>query len=1182
MEKEKLMLARKLETEKEEAESRRLETEHKFKTDLEKMSKKKVKVKMSPFDEKIDSMDAYLNVYETYAVAQDWDKEIWSLNLPFLLKGTAREVFDRLPLEDRKDYDKLKAALLRQFELTDDGYKKKFRTERPRDNETFVMFLARISRYLDGWLRLSKVDKTYEGLLDFILRDQFLDVCNRELYQNLSSKRLVKAKDVAEDADLFAKTRGGPKYVVNRTNKDRSYKPYEIPQRHYPSSRNVGTSNRGSSNVANRGRGYQPFGVLKCYKCGRIGHSSYYCRSGKYGGNSANAAAELEVEQEQESSKGENRNSKESRNRGRGRDRSRSRGRGRNRDRDRSKSSRSESGNSIIELSDVEELGMLSVSTCPTKPGTCNGRDVIAMRDTGCTCVIVKRDLVEASQFLEKTRRCKYIDGSEHRLDVARIDIDCPYFKGTVEALVVDNPTNDVIIGNVEGAVEPQFSSLASAVETRAQAKVKKQVKLKVPSQILDVSREEFLDKQQKDSTLDLCRKKAEEGTIKQCRGKGSVRFEIRNRLLYREYTAQNLDKSRQLIVPKCLRETVMKVAHDSLLSGHLGIRKTSDRVLGELYWPGVMAEVRRYCQSCSICQRTIAKGRVSKVPLGKMPLIDTPFKRVAVDIVGPIEPMTDRKNRYILTMVDYATRYPEAIALPSIETERVAEALVDMYSRLGVPEEMLTDCGSQFTSELMAEVSRLLSLRQLTTTPYHPMCNGLVEKFNGSLKQMLKRMCSERPRDWDRYLNAMLFAYREVPQESLGFSPFELLYGRTIRGPITVLRELWAGKTENDEVKTTYQYVMDLQEKLEDTCKIAQQQLAKSSARYKKYYNRKARDRRFKAGSKVLVLLPTKHNKLLLHWKGPYVVVEVVNRLDYRIDVDGKLKTFHANMLKQYCERKDDSKSIPDKGILSKVGAAIVEEDQRDYDRLDPNESSDEFSSRVEKDIVLCPIKQGTETYKDDEINPELTVECKQEVVDLLDNFSKVLTDIYFVCILLLILFKFISNVGAIAVPLTDLTKKGQPNLVEWGESQEKAFQTLKASLMGPPILKLPDLDQTFILRVDASDLGLGSVLLQESDGEKLPVAYASRKLLPREQKYSVIEKECLAIVWAVAKFHRYLFGKDFVLETDHQPLTYLNKAKLSNSRLMRWALALQPYRISIRAIPGRENVGADYLSRV
>ncbi len=100
------------------------------------------------------------------------------------------------------------------------------------------------------------------------------------------------------------------------------------------------------------------------------------------------------------------------------------------------------------------------------------------------------------------------------------------------------------------------------------------------------------------------------------------------------------------------------------------------------------------------------------------MPLIDTPFKRVAVDLVGPIFPATDRKNRYILTLVDYATRYPEAIPLPSIEAERVAEALVDMFSRLGIPEEILTDRGSQFTSEVMHEVSRLLSLRQLTTTP--------------------------------------------------------------------------------------------------------------------------------------------------------------------------------------------------------------------------------------------------------------------------------------------------------------------------------------------------------------------------------------------------------------------------------------------------------------------------------
>ncbi|KAK7474069.1 hypothetical protein BaRGS_00034675 [Batillaria attramentaria] len=164
------------------------------------------------------------------------------------------------------------------------------------------------------------------------------------------------------------------------------------------------------------------------------------------------------------------------------------------------------------------------------------------------------------------------------------------------------------------------------------------------------------------------------------------------------------------------------------------------------------------------------------------MPLIDEPFRRIAVDLVGPLV-LPDRKNRYILCVVDYATRYPEAVALPSIEAERVAEALVEIWSRVGVPREVLSDRGSQFVNAMMQQTHALLSIKGKTTTPYHAQCNGLVKRFNGTLKSMLRRLCSERPRDWDRYLPALLFAYREVPQESLGFSPFELLYGRTVRG---------------------------------------------------------------------------------------------------------------------------------------------------------------------------------------------------------------------------------------------------------------------------------------------------------------------------------------------------------------------------------------------------------------
>ena len=126
------------------------------------------------------------------------------------------------------------------------------------------------------------------------------------------------------------------------------------------------------------------------------------------------------------------------------------------------------------------------------------------------------------------------------------------------------------------------------------------------------------------------------------------------------------------------------------------------------------------------------------------------------------------------------------------------------------------------------------------------------------------------------------------------------------------------------------------------------------------------------------------------------------------------------------------------------------------------------------------------------------------------------------------------------------------------------------------------PDFDKPFYLQTDASQLAIGAVLLQEADDEtKHPIAFASKKLLPREVNYSTIEKECLAIVWSVQKFQDYFYGKRFFLETDHQPLQYLGRHQFKNGRLMRWALALQPYCFTIHAIRGRDNVGADFLSR-
>ena len=123
----------------------------------------------------------------------------------------------------------------------------------------------------------------------------------------------------------------------------------------------------------------------------------------------------------------------------------------------------------------------------------------------------------------------------------------------------------------------------------------------------------------------------------------------------------------------------------------------------------------------------------------------------------------------------------------------------------------------------------------------------------------MLRRLCIEQPKQWYRFINPLLFAYCEVPQASTGFSPFELLYGRTVRGPMAILKKLWTGESESTEVKTSYRYVLKLRERLEETMKLAREELAKNQIRYKKNYDKKMKDRLFNKGDRVLVMLPTK-----------------------------------------------------------------------------------------------------------------------------------------------------------------------------------------------------------------------------------------------------------------------------------------------------------------------------------
>ncbi|XP_076449957.1 uncharacterized protein LOC143286304 [Babylonia areolata] len=150
----------------------------------------------------------------------------------------------------------------------------------------------------------------------------------------------------------------------------------------------------------------------------------------------------------------------------------------------------------------------------------------------------------------------------------------------------------------------------------------------------------------------------------------------------------------------------------------------------------------------------------------------------------------------------------------------------------------------------------------------------------------MIQRLCIENPKDWDLFIPAVLFAFREVPQESLRFSPFELLYGCTVRRPIALLHQLWTKEASSPpETLTEVEYVVDLRNRLEETCRLARENLQQAATKYKRQYDKKARERWFEAGDEVLLLLPEKKNKLQIAWQGPYRVIERVGNWDYQSD---------------------------------------------------------------------------------------------------------------------------------------------------------------------------------------------------------------------------------------------------------------------------------------------------------
>ncbi len=177
--------------------------------------------------------------------------------------------------------------------------------------------------------------------------------------------------------------------------------------------------------------------------------------------------------------------------------------------------------------------------------------------------------------------------------------------------------------------------------------------------------------------------------------------------------------------------------------------------------------------------------------------------------------------------------------------------------------------------SREISELYELLGIKSIHTSIYHTQTDGLVERFNPTLKSMVRKFVREDARNLDKWLEPLLFAVREVPQASTGFSPFELLYGRRPRGVLDVIREPWEEGPSNSQ--SEIQYVMDLRAKLHTLGRLSMDNLLQAQDKQSQLYNRGTRERKFTPGDKVLVLLPTSSSKLLAKWQGPFVVTRRV-----------------------------------------------------------------------------------------------------------------------------------------------------------------------------------------------------------------------------------------------------------------------------------------------------------------
>ena len=171
------------------------------------------------------------------------------------------------------------------------------------------------------------------------------------------------------------------------------------------------------------------------------------------------------------------------------------------------------------------------------------------------------------------------------------------------------------------------------------------------------------------------------------------------------------------------------------------------------------------------------------------IPSVGEPFENIVIDVVGPMT-RSKQGNEYLLTVMDRVTRYPEAFPVRNTKAKTVVYCLLNFFSKFGLPKVIQSDNGSNFVSKYFKEKMIELNIEHVTSTPYHPESQGVIERFHQTLKSSLSKLCEGNDNLWEDKLPFVLMALHQAPSETTGFSPFELVFGYSVRGPLELFKE--------------------------------------------------------------------------------------------------------------------------------------------------------------------------------------------------------------------------------------------------------------------------------------------------------------------------------------------------------------------------------------------------------